>query len=93
MTDILHICSTKVTPTLEREKSCMNDSCAPVFSEGSWCTILSFLCWWLIVKIILLQIKQPCDGTKSYHNCPLPTNNSHIIMSTKIALCTNINYI
>ena len=44
MTDILHICSTKVTPTLKK-KSCMNDSCAPVFSEGSWCTILSFLCW------------------------------------------------
>ena len=44
MTDILHICSTKVTPTLKK-KSCMIDSCAPVFSENSWCKILSFLCW------------------------------------------------
>jgi hypothetical protein len=36
--------------------------------------------------VLSLQIKQQWDWTKSYHNlCPLPTNNTHIIMSTKIA--------
>jgi hypothetical protein len=40
----------------------------------------------LRINIILLHIKQQWDWTKSYHNLwTVPTNNTHIIMSKKIA--------